>query len=128
YTGKHPIRREIVPAATTDAAYERFERMAKSRLVAYANRAHPTRDATELSTRFRGAASQEAFCGTPDECVAKLTRLAAAAPVDPVLVRAHWPDMPIDEVVEYLDDLGRWIVPAVRDIESVAVVDRDAAA
>jgi hypothetical protein len=36
--------------------------------------------------------------------------------------------MTIDEVVEYLDDLGRWIVPAVRDIESVAVVDRDAAA
>lgn len=128
YTGKHPIRREIVPAATTDAAYERFERMAKNRLVAYANRAHPTRDAGELSTRFREAASQEAFCGTPDECVAKVARLAAAAPVDPILVRAHWPDMTIDEVIEYLDDLGRWIVPAVRDIESVAVVDRDAAA
>jgi alkanesulfonate monooxygenase SsuD/methylene tetrahydromethanopterin reductase-like flavin-dependent oxidoreductase (luciferase family) len=124
YTGKHPIRREIVPAATTDAAYDRFEQMAKSRLVAYANRSHPTRDAAEMSTQFREVAAREAICGTPTECVEKLAQLAAVAPVDPVLVRAHWPDMTIDEVIEYLDDLGRWIVPQVRDIVSVAAVDR----
>ncbi len=124
YLGKHPIRREIVPAATTDAAYERFERMAKSRLVAYANRSHPTRDAAEMSTQFREVAAREAICGTPAQCVEKLAQLAAVAPVDPVLVRAHWPDMTIEEVETYLDDLGRWIVPQVREIASADVVDR----
>ena len=33
---KHPLRREIIPAATTEAAFERFEFMAKERLLAYA--------------------------------------------------------------------------------------------
>lgn len=128
YVGAHPIRREIVPAATTDAAYDRFERMAKSRLIAYANRSHPTRDAAEMTSHFREAAAQEAFCGTPDECVAKVAALAQVAPVDPILVRAHWPDMTIEQVIEYLDDLGRWIVPAVRDVQSVTEVDRTAVA
>ena len=51
--------------------------------------------------------------------------LAAIVPIDPILVRAQWPHMTSDEVVAYLDDLGRDIVPAVREIESVERVVRD---
>ena len=47
---RHPLRREIVPAATTDAAFERFEYMAKERLLAYAHRQLATRDAGELTS------------------------------------------------------------------------------
>jgi alkanesulfonate monooxygenase SsuD/methylene tetrahydromethanopterin reductase-like flavin-dependent oxidoreductase (luciferase family) len=127
YTGPHPIRREIVPAPTTDAAYARFEAMAKERLIEYARRSHPTRDAAELASAFRGVAAREAICGTPDECVARLAELAATAPVDPVLVRADWPGMSIEDVEAYLDDLGRWVVPPVRDIVPVARVTREPA-
>ena len=55
---KHPLRREIIPAATTDAAYERFEFMAKERLLAYANRQLATRDAGELASEFREVAAR----------------------------------------------------------------------
>ena len=121
---RHPLRREIVPAATTEAAFERFEYMAKERLVAYAQRQLATRDAGELTSSFREVAAKETFIGTPDECVAQIRELAAVVPIDPILVRAQWPHLTGDEVVAYLDDLGRDIVPAVREIEPVARVVR----
>ncbi len=49
---------------------------------------------------------------------------AATFPIDPILVRAQWPHMTSDEVVAYLDDLGRDIVPAVAELESVDRVVR----
>jgi len=121
---RHPLRREIVPAATTDAAFERFEYMAKERLVAYAQRQLATRDAGELTSSFREVAAKETFIGTPDECVAQIRELAAVVPIDPILVRAQWPHLAGDEVVAYLDDLGRDIVLAVREIDPVARVIR----
>jgi alkanesulfonate monooxygenase SsuD/methylene tetrahydromethanopterin reductase-like flavin-dependent oxidoreductase (luciferase family) len=121
---KHPLRREIIPAATNEAAYERFEFMAKERLLAYANRQLATRDAGELASEFREVARKETFIGTPDECIDQIAELAAVVPIDPILVRAQWPHMNSDQVVEYLDDLGRDIVPAVRDLQSVDRVVR----
>lgn len=121
---RHPLRREIVPGTTTDAAFERFEYMAKERLVAYAQRQLATRDAGELTSSFREVATKETFIGTPAECVAQIRELAAVVPVDPILVRAQWPHLTGDEVVDYLDDLGRDIVPAVREITPVERVVR----
>lgn len=69
-------------------------------------------------------AAKETFIGTPDECVAQIRELAAVVPIDPILVRAQWPHLTGDEVVAYLDDLGRDIVPAVREIEPVGRVVR----
>ncbi len=121
---KQPLRREIVPAPTTEAAYQRFESMAKERLLAYANRQLATRDADEIAREFREVARKETFIGTPDECVAQIADVAAGAPIGTVIVRAQWPRMSSDDVVAYLDDLGRDIVPAVADIESVDRVAR----
>jgi alkanesulfonate monooxygenase SsuD/methylene tetrahydromethanopterin reductase-like flavin-dependent oxidoreductase (luciferase family) len=121
---RHPLRHEIVPAVTAELAYERFESMAKARLLAYAQRQLATRDAGEIGADFRALAEKEAFLGTPQECVEQIAALAAIAPIDPILVRAQWPDMSGDDVVAYVDDLGRDIVPAVREITSVPRVVR----
>jgi alkanesulfonate monooxygenase SsuD/methylene tetrahydromethanopterin reductase-like flavin-dependent oxidoreductase (luciferase family) len=121
---RHPIRREIIPGRTTDAAFDRFESMAKDRLLAYAQRSLDTRDAGEIATRFRATAAHETFIGTADECLAQIRSLAAVAPIDPIIVRAQWPDMPPEAVVAYLDDLGKEIIPAVREVRSVERVVR----
>lgn len=123
---KHPLRREIVPGPTTDAAFDRFEAMAKERLLAYAANQLATRNADELSREFRAVAAQETFIGTPEECIEQIRDLAAIVPIDPILVRAQWPHMSADQVVAYLDDLGRDVVPAVREIRSVDRVVRNA--
>ena len=122
---RHPLRREIVPGPTTEAAFGRFEYMAKERLVAYAQRQLATRDAGTLTSSFREVAAKETFIGTPEQCVAQIRDLAAVVPVDPILVRAQWPHLTGDEVVAYLDDLGRDILPAVREIQPVPRVVRD---
>ncbi|MEZ7237234.1 LLM class flavin-dependent oxidoreductase [Rhodococcus sp. GXMU-t2271] len=116
---RHPLRREIVPGATTEEAFRRFEFMARDRLLAYAQRELATRDAGALTDRFRQVAAKEAIIGTADDCLDQLRTLAAQVPVDPVIVRAQWPDMTADDVVAYLDDLGRDIVPGMREIVPV---------
>ncbi|HEY3260788.1 MAG TPA: LLM class flavin-dependent oxidoreductase [Pseudonocardiaceae bacterium] len=121
---RHPLRREIVPAPTTDDAFRRFELMAKERLIAYARRQLATRDAGELESSFRELAAKEAFLGTPAECIRQIRELAAIVPIDPIIVRAQWPGMPADQVVEYLDELGEEVIPAMRQIESVPRVVR----
>jgi alkanesulfonate monooxygenase SsuD/methylene tetrahydromethanopterin reductase-like flavin-dependent oxidoreductase (luciferase family) len=121
---RHPLRREIIPAPTTEQAYARFEAMAKQRLMAYAQRQLATRDAGEIASDFRALAQKEAFIGTPSECLEQIAGLASIIPIDPILVRAQWPDMSGDDVVAYLDDLGKQIVPGVREIQSVPRVVR----
>jgi alkanesulfonate monooxygenase SsuD/methylene tetrahydromethanopterin reductase-like flavin-dependent oxidoreductase (luciferase family) len=122
---RHPLRREIVPGRTTDEAFARFESMAKDRLMAYAQRSLTTRDAAEIAAQFRAVAARETFIGTPAECLAQIRVLAAVAPIDPIIVRVQWPDMPADAVEAYLDDLGREIIPALRELESVPRVARE---
>ena len=121
---RHPLRREIVPGRTTDEAYARFEAMAKDRLIAYAQRSLATRNEAEIAASFREVAAKEAFVGTPAQCVAQIAALAEVLPIDPVIVRAQWPDMTADQVVAYLDDLGKDVIPAVREITPVARVVR----
>ena len=101
------------PGRTTEEAYDRFEAMAKERLLAYAERRWPPGTRRDRA-RVPGGGRQETYIGTPDECVAQIAALAAVVPIDPMLVRAQWPHMTGDQVVAYLDDLGRDIVPAVR--------------
>jgi alkanesulfonate monooxygenase SsuD/methylene tetrahydromethanopterin reductase-like flavin-dependent oxidoreductase (luciferase family) len=122
--GHHPLRREIVPGRTTEAAHARFEAMAKDRLIAYAQRSLHTRDAGEIAAHFREVAAREVFLGTPAACVVQIAAMAAELPIDPVIVRAQWPDMTPDDVVAYLDDLGRDVIPAVRGITAVDRVAR----
>jgi len=121
---RHPLRREIVPGRTTDEAYARFEAMAKDRLIAYAQRSLATRNEAEIAASFREVAAKEAFVGTPAQCVAQIAALAEVLPIDPVIVRAQWPDMTADQVAAYLDDLGKDVIPAVREITPVARVVR----
>lgn len=121
---KHPLRREIIPAATSEAAFDRFESMAKSRLLAYAHRKLATRDAGELSAEFRRVAARETFIGTPSECLAQIRELASMVPINPILIRAQWPSMSAEDVAAYLDDLGRDIVPGLKAIDSVDRVIR----
>jgi len=122
---RHPLRREIVLGRTDDEAFERFERMARQRLVAYAQRSLASRDEAELSTAFRAVAEREAFVGTAQTVIDKIADLAAVVPIDPILVRVQWPDLDASAVVAYLDELGREVLPALREIESVARVVRE---
>ena len=108
-------------------AYARFEWMAKDRLLAYAQRQLATRDAERDRRASSGPSPQkETFLGTP---ASASSRSPSSRPSSPSTRSSSAPsgrDMSGDEVVAYLDDLGRDIVPAVREITSVPRVVRPA--
>ena len=122
---RHPLRREIVPGRD-DRRGVRAVRVhgqgAAGGVCAAPARDPRRRRADVVVPRGGGQGDVHRHTG---ECVAQIRELAAVVPVDPILVRAQWPHLTGDEVVAYLDDLGRDIVPAVREIEPVARVVRE---
>ena len=46
--------------------------------------------------------------------MAELSAIAESLPVGPMIFRPSWPDMTSAEVVAYLDELGRDVVPGLR--------------
>jgi alkanesulfonate monooxygenase SsuD/methylene tetrahydromethanopterin reductase-like flavin-dependent oxidoreductase (luciferase family) len=114
---RFPLRREISVGRDREDALQTYERRARSRYVAYAERGRTWAGSPEaLQSSFTDSVAGHLVAGTAAECVAELTAIAEALPVGPLIFRASWPDMSPDEVVEYLDLLGREVVPALRDI------------
>jgi alkanesulfonate monooxygenase SsuD/methylene tetrahydromethanopterin reductase-like flavin-dependent oxidoreductase (luciferase family) len=111
-----PARREVVVGRSREHAVERFAGMARARYLTYAERGLASHDATALRDQFAAAVDGHIVAGTPDQVVSTLSALAVAVPIDPVIVRPQWPDMPVADVVAYLDELGCDVIPALRGV------------
>ena len=101
--GLQPIRRDVAFGTSRPDAFDGFLDRAKVRFEAYAaneHRAIETRGSVEESLRA------QLVYGTVDDCIEDVTALAARLPVDPLIVRPHWPGMSSDEVVAYIDRVG----------------------
>jgi alkanesulfonate monooxygenase SsuD/methylene tetrahydromethanopterin reductase-like flavin-dependent oxidoreductase (luciferase family) len=100
-----------------DDAFRRYEDRARRKYVAYAARERAwAGSADSLQQSFAEQVADHLVAGTPDDVVAQLAEIARALPVGPLIVRPHWPGMAADEVVAYLDELGREVVPALREL------------
>jgi alkanesulfonate monooxygenase SsuD/methylene tetrahydromethanopterin reductase-like flavin-dependent oxidoreductase (luciferase family) len=110
-----PIRRELAVGRDREDALRLFERSASGRYQAYAARERAWAGTeAELSAAFAEQVADHLVAGSPEECVAELSAIAESVPVGPMIFRPSWPDMTSDEVVAYLDELGREVVPALR--------------
>jgi alkanesulfonate monooxygenase SsuD/methylene tetrahydromethanopterin reductase-like flavin-dependent oxidoreductase (luciferase family) len=110
--GVHPIRREIVLGRDREDARNRFVALTADRYRTYGQRERASLPAAALED-----AGDAAILGDPDDVVRQLRDLAALLPVDPVIVRAQWPGMTVDEVCSYLDELGRYVVAPLASFE-----------
>lgn len=115
-----PLRREVMLGSSREDAMERFAARARGRYLAYAERELGSHDPQAITERFADVVKGHIVAGTPAQVVAELTALARALPVGPIMVRPHWPGMPVEDVVGYLDDLGREVVPALRGVSAAA--------
>ena len=114
---RFPMRRELAVGRDREDALRSFERSASGRYRAYAARGRAWAGTeAELSEAFLARVSDHLVAGSPAECVAELASIADAVPVGPVIFRPSWPDMTCAEVVAYLDELGREVVPGLRAI------------
>jgi alkanesulfonate monooxygenase SsuD/methylene tetrahydromethanopterin reductase-like flavin-dependent oxidoreductase (luciferase family) len=102
-----PFRQEIVIGETRDDALAQARvRMAE----------HPGRVG---SGPRAGNAPRDPLAGfvlgSPVECAAQLAAIADRFPVDPIIARALWPSMTIEDAVAYIDTLGRELLPLLRE-------------
>jgi alkanesulfonate monooxygenase SsuD/methylene tetrahydromethanopterin reductase-like flavin-dependent oxidoreductase (luciferase family) len=112
---RFPLRREIAVARDREDALRLYEQRARNRYVAYAQRGRTWAGSPdELQESFADSVSGHLVAGSPEECLRELSSIAETLPVGPLIFRVSWPDMSSQEVVAYLDLLGREIVPALR--------------
>jgi alkanesulfonate monooxygenase SsuD/methylene tetrahydromethanopterin reductase-like flavin-dependent oxidoreductase (luciferase family) len=112
-----PLRREVSVGRDRADALALYERNARGRYVAYAQRGRTWAGTPEELTRtFTDTVAGHLVAGTAEDVVAELTAIAERLPVGPLIFRASWPDMSTEEVVATLDRLGREVVPALRAI------------
>jgi alkanesulfonate monooxygenase SsuD/methylene tetrahydromethanopterin reductase-like flavin-dependent oxidoreductase (luciferase family) len=101
--GRQPYRHEIVLAESREAAREEALRRTE---------AHYGRVGAGSPGRPRYADRTSGFAlGTADECAAQLRAIAAELPVGPIIPRAFWPSMTVEDAVAYIDRLGRELLP-----------------
>lgn len=100
-----PIRREIMIGRSRCDALDAFTAMTEARFRSYSLR---ERDS------LPGSGGVTAIAGTANDVREQLAALAAELPVDPVIVRAQWPGMSIEETEKYLAQLGAEVVAPLR--------------
>ena len=108
-----PMRREIVVGRDRAEALERYAARSRDRYLAYTQRGNDEyqRHGSSLDD-FEAWATERAIVGTAAECVEAVQQLDAGM-FDPLIIRAAWPGQTADEVVDYLDQLGREVISAV---------------
>lgn len=110
------MRRDLMVGRDRADAIERFAAMAQGRYVTYAQKGLHSLDEDKVTSDFADSIKETVLLGTPDDIAGDLQRINAEVPLEALVVRPQWPDMSADDVVAYLDELGRDIVPLVADL------------
>jgi alkanesulfonate monooxygenase SsuD/methylene tetrahydromethanopterin reductase-like flavin-dependent oxidoreductase (luciferase family) len=112
-----PFRRNIFVGDDRESAMRDFTRAAGARFKHYAVLEHEIFDPEAIERDFANTIGSYAVVGTAEEVVARLTQMVHQVPVNPIMIRVGWPGMETDEVVAYLDRLGREFTPLMREVQ-----------
>ncbi len=119
----HPIRRDIYIGRTRDEALARLVSITAKR---YADERASTTLAADIPeqddvTAKKAFMSHYAIVGTADDCITQLRALCNTCPLGPIVVQPQWQGMPIGDALRYIEEIGRVIIPALRDMVSQPV-------
>lgn len=112
-----PLRRNVFLGADRQDAMEQFMRASANRYLHYARNGHEQWRVDEIERSFADAVGHHVLAGSADEVLAELRAIAGALPVNPLILRAGWPDMDPDWFISYVETLGRELVPGIAGIE-----------
>ena len=119
---RQPLRRNVMLGKDQDEAVRRYMAASQARYQAYAARGLDVYDEDALDRDFAETVKSHALLGTPDQVIEQVRGLAAQFPIDPLLLRPQWPTTSTDDAIALLDDLGKEVIPAIREMESVTSV------
>jgi alkanesulfonate monooxygenase SsuD/methylene tetrahydromethanopterin reductase-like flavin-dependent oxidoreductase (luciferase family) len=120
--GRQPLRREIVVGRDREDAIERAIAMARPWYLQMAAMGTKEVDPGEVASQMRDVVTRSFVLGSAAECAEQLGAIGERTPVNPVVTRGNWPGMSPDEMVEYVETLGRELIPMMRDYESTEVL------
>jgi alkanesulfonate monooxygenase SsuD/methylene tetrahydromethanopterin reductase-like flavin-dependent oxidoreductase (luciferase family) len=122
--GRQPLRREIVVGTDREDAIAKAIEMAQPWYLQMASMGTKEVDPSEVIDQMRDIVTRSFVLGDAAECAEQLRSIGATAPVNPVVTRANWPGMSGEDMVAYVEDLGRELLPSMRDYESSEVLIR----
>ena len=112
-----PLRRNVFLGADRQDAMEQFMRASANRYLHYARNGHEQWRVDEIERGFVDAVGGHVLAGSAGDVLAQLQQIARTLPVNPLILRAGWPDMDPDWFISYLDTLGAELVPGIAEIE-----------
>lgn len=119
-TGRVPLRREIMIGANRADALARAVDVASPWYLNMAATGHNTYvDPEGLKASIPGVMAAHWVLGDAADCADQLRAIGSQVPVDPIITRANWPAMSAQDSVDYIDLLGRELVPELKEFESV---------
>lgn len=116
--GRQPLRREIVVGRDREGAIEKAVEMAQPWYLQMASMGTKEVDRDEIVSGMPEVVSRSFLLGSAEDCAQQLRAIGERVPINPVVTRANWPEMGPDEMVEYVEELGRELIPMLRDYES----------
>ena len=117
-----PLRRNVFLGRDRQDALEKFMRSSIDRYLYYANSEHEVWHRGDVENHFTEVVGDHMIAGNVDAILAEINHIARTVAVDPMLLRAGWPDMDPDWFISYVDEMGRELVPAIREIPAMAAV------
>jgi alkanesulfonate monooxygenase SsuD/methylene tetrahydromethanopterin reductase-like flavin-dependent oxidoreductase (luciferase family) len=117
--GRLPIRREIVIGRDRADAIENAAEMAKPWYLQMASMGTKEVDPAEVESQMRDVVGRSFILGSAVECADQLRALGDSAPIDPVITRGNWPGMSTEDLIAYIETLGRELIPSMREYQSL---------
>lgn len=112
-----PANRQVVLGKDRDDALRKHLEMTSARLDAYEARGLVVEDDVVRESRD---ARQTAFLGTPEDVIGQIQSFEAEVPLDPLFVRVAWPGRSVDDSINHIEELGREVIPALREFSPPA--------
>jgi alkanesulfonate monooxygenase SsuD/methylene tetrahydromethanopterin reductase-like flavin-dependent oxidoreductase (luciferase family) len=114
-----PIRREIVVGADRPDAVAKAAAMAQPWYLQMARMGTKEVNPQELADQMPEVVARSFILGSAADCAEQLRWIGERVPVNPVITRGNWPGMTSEQLIDYLDTLGRELIPSMRDFVSV---------
>ncbi|MYH97056.1 MAG: LLM class flavin-dependent oxidoreductase, partial [Acidimicrobiia bacterium] len=121
--GHQPLRRNAFVGATSQEARAEFVDVSKERYLTYARKDLDVFDEEALMNDFFEEVKSSVAVGTAQEVIDHFTEVVRELPIDPIVVKPQWPQMHIDEVIDYLDTMGREVIPALAEVPPMPIED-----
>lgn len=116
-----PLRRNVFLGADRRDAMEQFMRASANRYLHYARNGHEQWRVEDIERSFTDAVGAHVLAGTAADVLAEIRQIARTLPVNPLILRAGWPDMDPDWFISYLDALGAELVPGIAETEPMVL-------